>query len=490
MRCVLSIVAFLILVTMAILGRGRAEATDPSRNLIKNGLFEEWVTWDHVIVGTHWAPWVVLGAPIFNRHGHEPGQQIMSERGAFLAGLYQEIAGVTPGAQYYGYVGSASLYWGNSEGRLEEVCRAVGIDPTGGTDPRSPEIVWGNVTCSNKRWDFKDDPNANAAKVRAIAKGPKITFFLLAANLRGDNLAQAWFTDAAVLLDTEAPSGTPTPVPSFGFRPEPGSTAPPPPSVSATAIARAMGRGSAQPSATPAPSAPPPAAGAPRRSEPDFSLRDGGREIGRFYTQTAKDGQGFAVVDQGATRWWSEFTRLGGVEVLGYPISRPFVAADGFQYQAFQRAILQWRPETNRAVIANALDWLSEAGRDDWAYARGVPPAIRDDGSNGDYAKAVEIRLGWLTEPAIERRYRDSPLPGERWTTADAIARWGLPASRPEKLGPFIVQRFQRVAFQYWIEDAPGAPPRGSVVPILAGDLLADAGLVPAAARQPEPPPA
>jgi hypothetical protein len=396
---------------------------------------------------------------------------------------------VTPGAQYYGYVGSASLYWGNTEGRFEEVCRAVGIDPTGGTDPRSPEIVWGNVTCSNKRWDFKDDPNANAAKVRAIAKGPKITFFLLAANLRGDNLAQVWFTDAAVLLDTTTPSGTPTTVPAFGFRPD-GSGATPPPSVSATAIAQAMGRGPAAPTATPSPSATTAAASASRRTEPEFVLRDGSREIGRFYTQTAKDGQGYAVVDSGTTRWWSEFTRLGGVEALGYPISRPFRAADGFEYQAFQRAVLQWRPESNGAVLANVLDWLSDTGRDDWAAERGVPKAIRDDGSNGDYAKAVDIRLGWLTEPAIDRRFRESPVPGARWTVEDAIARYGLPASRPEKIGPFIVQRFQRVAFQYWIEDAPGAPPRGSVVPILAGDLLAEAGLIPAAARQPEPPPA
>ncbi|MCS6803031.1 MAG: hypothetical protein RMM58_14270 [Chloroflexota bacterium] len=479
--------ALLSLAAIAIVGRERAEATDQARNLLKNGLFEEWVSWGDVTVGLYWAPWVVLGSPTFNRHGHEPGQQIMSERGAFVAGLYQEIAGVTPGAQYYGYVGSASLYWGNPEGRFEEVCRAVGIDPTGGTDPRSPEIVWGNVTCSNKRWDFKDDPNANAAKVRAVAKGPKVTFFLLAANLRGDNLAQVWFTDAAVLLDSERPSGTPTTVPAFGFRPAPGAT--PPPSVSATAIARVLGRDAA-PTATVAASATPATAGSPRRAEPDFSLHDGGREIGRFYTQTARDGHGYAVVDRGATRWWSEFTRLGGIAALGYPISRPFTAPDGFQYQAFQRAVLQWRPERNGAVLANALDWLSDAGRDEWAFTRGIPRAIKDDGSNGDFARAVEVRLGWLTEPAIERRFREDPATGNRWSVEEAIARYGLPASLPEKSGPFIVQRFQRIAFQYWVEDAPGGLPRGTVVPLLAGDLLADAGLIPAAARQPEPPPA
>ncbi|MFN8534540.1 MAG: hypothetical protein U0556_13455 [Dehalococcoidia bacterium] len=518
MRRVLWVLSLLLVVAIVVAGRSRAEATDQSLNLIKNGLFERWVSWDDVLVGENWAPWVVLGGPVFNKHGHEPGQQIMSERGAFIAGLYQEISGVKPGAQYYGYVGSASLYWGNTEGKLEEVCRSVGIDPTGGTDPRSSEIVWGNVTCSNKRWDFKDDPNANAAKVRAIAKGPKITFFIRAANLRGDNLAQAWFNDAAVLLDTETPSGTPTAIPAFGFRPDPSTNATPPPSLSATAIARAMG--STAPAAPPPPdtsstpaspqSAPPssattvatptpataavipgigatPAAAVPRRPEPDYPIRDGAAEIGRFYTQTAKDGQGYSVVDRGGMRWWSELNRLGGVEALGYPIGRPFVAPDGFQYQPFQRAILQWRPDRNGAVLANSLDWLSDAGRDDWAFERSVPRAIKDDGSNGDYAKAVEIRLGWLTEPAIERRYREAPA-GGRWTIEDSIARYGLPASRPEKFGPFVVQRFQRVALQYWVEEVAGAPPKGSVVPVLAGDLLAEAGLIPPEARQAETP--
>ena len=484
MRRLLVLSLGFLLVAIALVGRGRAEATDQSKNLIKNGLFERWVSWDEVIVGENWAPWVVLGAPRFGRHGHEPGQQIEVRQGPMIAGLYQEIVGVKPGAQYYGYVGSASLYWGNSEGKFEEVCRSVGIDPTGGTNPRSPEVVWGNVTCTNKRWDFKDDPNANAARVRAIARGPKITFFLRVAFLRGDNLAQAWFTDAAVFLETETPTGTPTPIPAFGFRPDPATNATPPPSISATAIAQAMGSRPAPPAA----SATAPAASQPV-GEPERPIRVGEREIGRFFTQTASNGRGYSVVDREDQRWWSEFQRLGGVAALGYPISRPFRAGDGFfYYQAFQRGVLQWRPELGQAVLANSLDWLSAAGRDEWAATRGLPPAVNDDGSQGEFSRAVAIRLGWLTEPAIAQRFRQGPA-GEPLSLEEAIARSGLPASQPERRGPFIIQRFQRVAFQYWIEEVAGAPPKGSVVPVLAGELLLEAGIIPADARTPEPPP-
>ena len=51
--------------------------------------------------------------------------------------------------------------------------------------------------------------------------------------------------------------------------------------------------------------------------------------------------------------------------------------------------------------------------------------------------------------------------------------------SRPERYGPFISQRFQRVAFQLWVEEIPGSPAPGTVIGVLAGDLLKQAGLVP-----------
>ena len=215
---------------------------------------------------------------------------------------------------------------------------------------------------------------------------------------------------------------------------------------------------------------------------------------GHFFTQTGGGaGLGYSVVDAQGTdgrqiRFWSEFKRLGGIDTLGYPVSRPYSGPGGFTYQAFQRGILQWRPEMNRAVLSNTFEWLQTAGKDSWlTEAKGIPAPITDDRSGGDYAKAVSTRLGWLTEPEIKAKFLANPNPGaiSGWDQDRAIEMYGLPMSQPEKHGPFIVQRFQRTAFQLWVEVVPGMPSKGTVVGVLGGDLLKEAGELPAASVNP-----
>ena len=62
---------------------------------------------------------------------------------------------------------------------------------------------------------------------------------------------------------------------------------------------------------------------------------------------------------------------------------------------------------------------------------------------------------------------------------------YGLPMSAPERHGPFLSQRFQRVAFQLWLDNVPGMPAPGRVVAVLGGDLLNESGLLPATSTQP-----
>jgi hypothetical protein len=203
---------------------------------------------------------------------------------------------------------------------------------------------------------------------------------------------------------------------------------------------------------------------------------------GAFYTEAGGGRGGFAIADRDGIGFWSSFRTLGGVDALGYPASRPF-RRDGFTYQATQGAVLQWRPELGRAVLANAFEWFTDAGKDGWLLeTAGIPPPIRDDGSNGDWERAKRARLGWLEDEAIGRHYLAAG------SLERAIELYGLPTSRPERRGPFVVQRFQRIAFQRWVERVPGMPPPGSVVRVLGGDLLKQAGLIPSEAAQPVPP--
>jgi hypothetical protein len=223
---------------------------------------------------------------------------------------------------------------------------------------------------------------------------------------------------------------------------------------------------------------------------PDYAVPGGW-----FFTQTGGgQGQGYAVRDAGTDssghliKFWSEFQRLGGVTTLGYPVGEPYVGSDGFTYDPFQRGVLQWRPELGIALLSNTFEILSRAGQDDWLNStKGIPRPIPDDGSGGVYAKAVVTRLSWLTNSAIKAVFLANPnprsIPG--WNQDLSIALYGLPMSVPEQHGPFITQRFQRIAFQLWVDNVSGMPSPGTVVGVLGGDLLKQANLLPSGAIQP-----
>lgn len=223
-----------------------------------------------------------------------------------------------------------------------------------------------------------------------------------------------------------------------------------------------------------------------RGGKPDYAIPNGW-----FFSETGGgSGLGYRVTDDDGVRFWSEFRRLGGVATLGYPSSRRFVGSDGFTYQVFQRGVLQWRPERGAAFLANTFEQLTTAGRDSQLDTMGIPPPINDDGSGGDWNRARQIRLGWLTNPAIAAAFYANPNSKaiDSWNVERSIQLYGLPSSMPRRSGPFVVQRFQRISLQLWVEDVAGMPPKGSVVGILGGDLAKQAGLVPPEAAAPEPP--
>ena len=86
---------------------------------------------------------------------------------------------------------------------------------------------------------------------------------------------------------------------------------------------------------------------------------------------------GFDVVDDATASFWTEFQRLGGVEHLGYPISQRFQYG-GFVTQAFQKLVLQWRPELGQAVPVNVFDELNARGSDGWLESSRQVPRTPD----------------------------------------------------------------------------------------------------------------
>lgn len=93
----------------------------------------------------------------------------------FIGGIYQQVP-VTPGRNYY-----ANIVWlvfdslVNDEAVYQAtggINRQVGIDPFGGTDPASPNVVW---SPSNTRNDCKI---CNVEQVTVTAQADTITVFL------------------------------------------------------------------------------------------------------------------------------------------------------------------------------------------------------------------------------------------------------------------------------------------------------------------------
>lgn len=202
---------------------------------------------------------------------------------------------------------------------------------------------------------------------------------------------------------------------------------------------------------------------------------------GHFYTQTngnAGPQFGYRITDEAGIGFWSEFKRLGGVNALGYPVSRRFLL-DGFIVQATQKVILQWRPDASppQAYFVNVFDKLHDSGQDAVLLQTYQIPAQLDPsfdaGKTPDQVQAARLAL-LNADAAIAARYG---------TGSGALLYNGLPTSQVTNEGPFIAIRAQRVAIQHWNIANPAAGIKaGDVSVVNGGDIAKALGLVPASA--------
>jgi Sortase domain len=198
---------------------------------------------------------------------------------------------------------------------------------------------------------------------------------------------------------------------------------------------------------------------------------------GRYFEHDSSDGRGFVVLDDEAAPLWGEFRRLGGIRVLGYPISRRY-ECDGAVCQAFQRAVFKWSPGAKEAELLNVLDWLHFQGQDDWLDEQwGIPPwspdrehpekKLSEKGRKKEEAEALALLEA---NDALESAYT------RRGPAASNV--YGLPrAYRATETG--AVLRTQRAA----LIQSSEAPDEVDLVP--AGAILREAGLIPAEALAP-----
>lgn len=190
---------------------------------------------------------------------------------------------------------------------------------------------------------------------------------------------------------------------------------------------------------------------------------------GAFFERADADGLGFAIRNYAdGPAFYDAYLRFGGAQTLGPPVSRPWVDDGGFAYQLTQRALLQWSPAEARVGVANLFELLNGDEFADELRARHIPAAETPP-------PEPQARLAWMTDRAIAEAFANNPL--QLGNLDASIEFHGLPMSRPARVGPFVIQRFQRTALQYWVEQVDGGPPVGSVVLVNTGDIYRDLAL-------------
>ncbi|MCC6456384.1 MAG: hypothetical protein IT328_15625 [Caldilineaceae bacterium] len=151
-----------------------------------------------------WSPFVLSGDVAYivetsagSAHSFfgPPTLKMHNSGGTFKAGIFTQVQ-VSPGAGY-----RASISWG-APNAPDQFGRQLGIDPTGGTDPSSPNVVWGPMHWGDGRVLNYPPPDVNI-DVRARAATDTVTVFFLVDHpaSTGDNFI---FIDAIALLPDES----------------------------------------------------------------------------------------------------------------------------------------------------------------------------------------------------------------------------------------------------------------------------------------------
>jgi hypothetical protein len=197
---------------------------DPS-NLTTNGsMAGPSTTAPYGQVANGWTPFVVSAvAPAFdlvyneNANGDVAGtgaEYIWADTDAFDAGIYQTVSGLTPGSYYRFWLGFALAafdYNGGGNTRTNLIGRQVGIDLSGGTNPSSSTVTWGNVY-----WDGKAAENLSDLSMTVLAQSTSATIFLRVINLNVNHgRSKAWFD----VVCMQAIDPQPPPVPSTIYVP-------------------------------------------------------------------------------------------------------------------------------------------------------------------------------------------------------------------------------------------------------------------------------
>lgn len=199
----------------------RAYAEGPctarSDNLTRNGSINDGYDTQYGVVANSWNAFIFDRTPPSfdlvdneNAVGDSVGQYSQYIHGdgvEFDAGIYQVIAGTTPGHSYDFKIGFAIMLRDIGGGQNKKidgvVIRRAGVDPTGGTDPHSPNVIWGPEWDGGGYGASLNNPNMT---VTFVAKSNQVTVFARAYNRGTAPSDKAWFDVMCLLPRGDIPT--------------------------------------------------------------------------------------------------------------------------------------------------------------------------------------------------------------------------------------------------------------------------------------------
>ncbi len=169
-----------------------------------------------------WERFIVTGNPTFESH-HDtffgaPALMIRDIGGTYEVGIYTQVS-VTPGAGY-----RASIGWG-APNKPDTTSRRLGLDPTGGTDPFGPNVIWGPEHWGPGRLLNYPPPDVNI-DVRARALGETMTVFFKTNHPTPDGDALIFIDAISLFPDESAPPIESVPVEAQPVETQPEAAAP------------------------------------------------------------------------------------------------------------------------------------------------------------------------------------------------------------------------------------------------------------------------
>ncbi len=121
---------------------------------------------------------LIAGTDHVERITGETSQVIISNE-SYAAGIYQQVGELTPGLPYGFHAAMMTIYQTSAgDPQPGHMIKQVGIDPTGGTDPNAPTVVWSEPQDLDYGWDTQRRTSAVAASdtmtafIRVIADDP------------------------------------------------------------------------------------------------------------------------------------------------------------------------------------------------------------------------------------------------------------------------------------------------------------------------------